>query len=305
MLKPRWLIAFVWALGIGLLSACQGLVGTSAQGGEVAGTLQAYSTRLAEQEATLAAQTTELAALALTPTEMPVAATATPLPPTPTATVVPSPTATLAVTATVGAAPVTPTAVPLGGGVKLTVSTDTFCRVGPDTVFSRLGVVKAGEWVTVLGKWREYWWVQLADGTKCWMWGPDATLSGNVAGIPKITPAVGAVWGYVFTDNNHDGVYRQGDDARKVGTVVYLYPATNGQCNAGGTPLAQTKTNGQGFYTFAFTLTKPTKYCVKAEFTDPNETVCRGTRVVTAHPGEPAQADLYTVPCSGAGCQCP
>ena len=304
MLKPRWMTVLVWILGIGLLSACQGLIGISAQGGDVAATLQAYSTRLAEQEATLAAQGTALATLTTPQAEATTAATATTLP-TPTATAMPSPTATLAATATTAAAPATPTVAPLGGGAKLTVSTDTFCRVGPDTVFYRLGVVKAGEWVTVLGKWKEYWRVQLPDGTKCWIWGPGATLSGNTAGIPEITPGVGAIWGYVFTDNNHDGVYRQSDDGRKGGTVVYLYPATNGQCNSGGDPLAQTKVNGQSFYTFTFNLSKPTKYCVKAVFTDPNETVCRGSQVVIARQGEPAQADLYTVPCTGPGCQCP
>ncbi len=306
----RWLV--MMGLVAGVLVGCQGTSAAST-GPDWAATVAAQGTRLARQGGTLEAQAAALATLqaaaSATPSPTPAAppATATPRP-SPTATATPAATPTPAATTT---SPSTGTSAAVharpaaGGGARLTVAQETICRVGPDVVFYRLGVVRANEPVTVIGRWHEYWRVQLDDGTKCWIWGPEASLDRDPESVPWVIPGVGAIWGYVFTDADYDGVYRQGVDGRKGGTVVELYPATDGACVWTAEPLARTKVNGKGVYTFVFDLSKPTAYCVKAIFTDPTETACRANRVVAPQPGRPAQGDLYTIPCTGAGCTCP
>ena len=305
-MRGTWLWLAVVILAAGVLTGCQTPSRATASPAWAA-TVEAQATRLAHQASTLEAQHAALATLQAAPTATPPAPTATP---TATATIRP-PTATPTATATVAANP-SPTAAATAtprptqtGGARLTVPVNTLCRVGPHTVFDRLGVVRAGKPVRAIGRWHEYWRVQLDDGTKCWIWGAEATLDRDVTSVPQVVPGVSAIWGYVFTDVDHDGVYRQGIDGRKGGTVVELYPANGGACVWTAEPLMRTKVNGKSSYTFVFNLRKPTAYCVKALFTDPSETACRANRVVVPRPGEPAQGDLYTIPCTGAGCTCP
>ena len=313
---PRFLKALLlwWIMGATLVG-CQ--ANTVAQTPGWMPTVAAQSTALAQQRATVAAQSTQLAAqgtqlaaqytalqtetaasvprtaaLGATPTLQPTATRLLPTPaPSATASALPTPQAT----ATPG---VTPTPVTAGAGrAQVSVPVNTLCRIGPGTAFYRVGVVQAGQWVSALGRWREYWRVQLPDGSKCWIWGPQATVRPHTAQVPTVRPGVGVLWGYVFTDTNGDGRYQPGVDARKGGLTVSLYPANGGVCLSSGEPLATTRVNGRGFYTFTLTVRKPaTAYCVQTTFLDPTETVCRDTRVVGVQAGEATQADLYTVP---------
>jgi len=322
MTKRARVVSWVlWAVFALALASCQGGTTAAAEPNPWEATMAAQATRVAQQAATVEAQSAALATLqtaaTATPTR-PSVSTATPTRPSaPTATV-PRPTATpsrdaRAEDATTAARDVSTTAGASAAAarqrqsnrVHLTVPVDTLCRVGPGLAFYRLGVVRAGEPVRVIGRWDVYWRVQLDDGTKCWIWGEHAILDQDAAAVPRVVPGVGAIWGHVFTDVNRDGLYQPGVDGRKGGTRVELYPATNGACDWTAAPLAQTKVNGKSAYTFVFNLRKPTAYCVKAIFTHPGETVCRAQRVVVAKPGQPAQGDLYTIPCTGPGCVCP
>lgn len=103
--------------------------------------------------------------------------TLTPEPPTPTPTV------------TVTPSPIfTPTPlVPL-----ISVSVDTNCRVGPGKIYDRRGALLVGEVVQVYGRdpGGNYWLIQNPDNSSefCWVWGEYATLLGNWAAVPIMTP---------------------------------------------------------------------------------------------------------------------
>ncbi len=88
------------------------------------------------------------------------------------------PTPTLALTSTIS--------IPM-----VSVSQNTNCRVGPGTAYDIVGALLIGEKAEVVGKYQggAYWVIKNPDGSgSCWLWGNYATVSGNTAGLPEMTP---------------------------------------------------------------------------------------------------------------------
>jgi hypothetical protein len=135
--------------------------------------------------ATSAAQTV-IAAVELTQAASPL--TSVPASPVPTATFtpglptpIPTQTATAVPTLTVVLLP-----------AQISVSVPTNCRSGPGKVYDRVGALLVGETVPILGREATgmYWYIPNPDaaGEFCWVWGEYATLSGNTAILPVLTP---------------------------------------------------------------------------------------------------------------------
>ncbi len=101
----------------------------------------------------------------------PAPATDTPQPPTATQTVTPAFTNT-------------PTA------PQLSVSVDTNCRTGPGRIYDYTGALVVGEKAEPLGRdsGSGYWYVRLASGAMCWIWGEYAAVTGDVSQLPIFTP---------------------------------------------------------------------------------------------------------------------
>ncbi len=173
-------------LGVGLLGfllllllACQGV--SISLGDETA----APTPNLAATAAVIAAQTMQAQAQP-SPTgpgqaTQVLAATATVAAPTvpPSPTPVPSPTAT----------PV-PTATP-APAVTLTANGNLRCREGPGAYYPEVAMLTPGDTVAVVGhaeEMPEYWQVRLDDGRTCWVWERYASLEGDVAAVPTVTP---------------------------------------------------------------------------------------------------------------------
>jgi uncharacterized protein YgiM (DUF1202 family) len=98
----------------------------------------------------------------------------------------------------------------------LTVSVDTYCRTGPTTAYDLLGVMQVGEQAEVVGR------SSLSNSLiiklpynpaiTCWLWTQNATVSGDISGLPLIpipptptlkftaTPPVSFNVSYVSTD---------------------------------------------------------------------------------------------------------
>lgn len=108
-------------------------------------------------------------------------AEAAPLPPTRTPTPSPtvSPTPTIMPTPT----PSTP---------MVSVSVNTNCRTGPGDAYDRVGALLVGETAEVLARdpYGQFWYIPNPDrpGSKCWVWGQYATVSGETASLPVFTP---------------------------------------------------------------------------------------------------------------------
>jgi hypothetical protein len=94
-----------------------------------------------------------------------------------------TPTVTLTSTPIFTATPVVP---------MVSVSTPTNCRVGPGKVYDRVGALLVGETAEVVGRdpSGNYWFIRNPDraGDFCWLWGEYATLTGNFAALPMMTP---------------------------------------------------------------------------------------------------------------------
>lgn len=94
---------------------------------------------------------------------------------TPTFTITP----TLASTATPG--------IPM-----VTVSANTNCRNGPGQAYDLLGVLRAGQATEIIGRTtlENYWLVRNPDSPTqvCWLWGQNATVTGNWQALPAATP---------------------------------------------------------------------------------------------------------------------
>jgi len=147
------IVAFLAAISLIGLAACNFPLGASASGGAV-------DTAVAM---TLAAQAS------------PTSGT--------TATLAPQATATPALTAT---STLTPTpSVPM-----VSVSLATNCRSGPGTVYDLLGQLPVGQAAIVLGRdgTGQYWIINNPSnpGSTCWLWGQYATVSGNISTLPVI-----------------------------------------------------------------------------------------------------------------------
>jgi hypothetical protein len=127
-----------------------------------------------------------LTAVAQTPEpEIPVTGVETP---TPTVTVViPTVTEIVLPTPSLTATPA-PT---LPGLPYVQVSVPTNCRVGPGTVYDRVGGLLLDEVAQVVGRHatRDYWVIENPDraGT-CWLWGQYATVTGDTSALPVLVP---------------------------------------------------------------------------------------------------------------------
>lgn len=110
--------------------------------------------------------------------------------PTPTVTLrVPTVTEIVLPTATPS---LTSTPVPTLPGVPyVRVSVPTNCRVGPGTVYDRVGGLLLGEVAQVVGRHatRDYWVIENPNrsGT-CWLWGEYATVTGDTSALPVLVP---------------------------------------------------------------------------------------------------------------------
>ncbi len=74
----------------------------------------------------------------------------------------------------------------------VSVSTDTNCRTGPDTVYDIRGILRVGENAQVVGRnsTSDYWVIILPSNNSiiCWVWGNYATVTGNTSNIPIVNP---------------------------------------------------------------------------------------------------------------------
>jgi len=129
---------------------------------------------------TIVAQNVELTQMAGTLTAVVAQQSATPEAsntPTVTKTLRPTPTET-----------VTPT--PLSGYV-LTFDQDTNCRLGPNTSFARVALVKAGTQLQALGRSEdgEFFYVRTFDTTNhyCWVWKGTSYKEGSISQVPVFT----------------------------------------------------------------------------------------------------------------------
>jgi len=75
---------------------------------------------------------------------------------------------------------------------QIRVSVDTNCRVGPGKVYDRVGYLLVGQASDIYGRNPngDYWYIRNLNNTTayCWLWGEYATVSGNIAALPMLTP---------------------------------------------------------------------------------------------------------------------
>lgn len=67
----------------------------------------------------------------------------------------------------------------------VSVSKDTNCRSGPNTIYNLIKVVLVGDVLVVVGQYPggPYVIVDLGDGTECWLWLEYATIIGDISGL--------------------------------------------------------------------------------------------------------------------------
>jgi len=74
----------------------------------------------------------------------------------------------------------------------VSVSVNTYCRSGPGPTYDILGIVNVGQNAQVVGRnaSSDTWVIKLPSNPAitCWLWGQYATVVGNTAGLPVITP---------------------------------------------------------------------------------------------------------------------
>jgi hypothetical protein len=75
---------------------------------------------------------------------------------------------------------------------QVSVSLATNCRVGPGKVYDRVGALQVGQVAEVVGRNQvsNYWYIRnpgQANGF-CWLWGEYATVTGDLAALPVLTP---------------------------------------------------------------------------------------------------------------------
>lgn len=110
--------------------------------------------------------------------------------PTPDSNPTPSPASSPEATPS---ATTTPTLVPTGTPTTpvVGVSVDTNCRTGPGIIYDYLTYLPVGQKAEVIGKYTAtspaYWIVRIGS-TTCWLWGEYATVEGNLATLPEMTP---------------------------------------------------------------------------------------------------------------------
>ncbi len=123
--------------------------------------------------------------IAARPTEKKLPNTDTPLPPPPSLTPTKEMTKTPTVTPTI-------TYTPTQEEVKVHVSGDTFCRLGPGGVYQQVGILYIEQETQIFAKdpTGEFWYIALPDDPeiKCWIWGKYATPEGPIMSLPVYTP---------------------------------------------------------------------------------------------------------------------
>lgn len=81
---------------------------------------------------------------------------------------------------------------PLSGSPSISASVETNCRVGPGPEYPRVGYLLPGQTSTVVGRNSDnsWWFIEnpRRPGEYCWIWGQTTTVSGNITGLPVITP---------------------------------------------------------------------------------------------------------------------
>jgi hypothetical protein len=73
----------------------------------------------------------------------------------------------------------------------VSVSVNTNCRSGPGVPYAILGVLSVGQTAQVVGQNPPYgfWIINLgSQHVTCWLWNQYATVTGNTAGLPVVTP---------------------------------------------------------------------------------------------------------------------
>lgn len=82
---------------------------------------------------------------------------------------------------------------PTSNRPMISVSKETNCRLGPDTVYERVGQLDPGVMAEVFGldPTRNYYYIQnpAKAGSYCWVWGYYATTVNDFVGVPIYTPA--------------------------------------------------------------------------------------------------------------------
>ncbi len=70
---------------------------------------------------------------------------------------------------------------------EASVSSPTNCRTGPSTAYSLVFTANPGPKFQVVGKNTpdDYWIIDNPTGGTCWLWGQNATVSGDTAGLPE------------------------------------------------------------------------------------------------------------------------
>lgn len=118
--------------------------------------------------------------------------------PTPTMTAAaetPTPMDTATLPTVIQLPSLTPTSTPAptqSGLPYILVSVPTNCRIGPGTVYTRVGGLQLDEVAQVVGRHatRDYWVIQNPDrpGDTCWLWGEYATVTGDTSSLPVLVP---------------------------------------------------------------------------------------------------------------------
>lgn len=86
----------------------------------------------------------------------------------------------------------TPDFTPTSETPMISVSQDTNCRVGPGSVYEKVGMLLVGETAEVVGREPkgEYWYIRNPDegAEYCWVWGEYATVTGNILPLLYMSP---------------------------------------------------------------------------------------------------------------------
>lgn len=137
---------------------------------------------------------------------LPTAATEEPV----EATEAPTEASTVNITAATATATETPKT------VKISVSTATNCRTGPDVAYELLMVVQPGSDFDVVGKYspKGYWIITMPTGGTCWLWGQYAVLVGDASVLPEITaPPAPVAQNSNSNNSSQSGNSNQSDDS--------------------------------------------------------------------------------------------
>jgi len=176
----------------------------------------------------------------------------------------------------------------------VSVSVDTNCRTGPGQVYDYVGALLVGELAEVVGREStgRFWYIRNPDGITefCWVWDEYATLRGDTALLPVLTPpptptpVPGSISGIVYIDGNNNGQLDP-SDGWITGSILELIP---GGC--AGTVAATTESSSiDGSY--SFTGLVPGTYCVRPS--PIQQTMDPLTRTVLVNAGEDVAGVLF------------